>query len=489
MTPKERAEARARAARAQLLTVAAGGRPVWHVRENGLAALAAQLSGAAEFTAFWWEDDEEEADGPAYQVTADGVAVIPIQGMLLDSEPTWWMKYLGYASTPQIRDMVREAADDANVSSILLLVDSPGGQASGIADAAQAIYDVRLAGEKKIVAACKDACSAAYWLASQAERVFVLVDGDAGCIGTLVTVRDWSQFYAEMGIVVSTVTSDGAETYKGMLTPGTEITPKHKEELKRLANAHQTLFNAGLVQGRGWTPEKALEMADGRWHIGQDAVDLGLADRILSTEDALTLLGSGADLDSIDEGTDPPPGDTPAEDDTEPTTTSTTGAASRAQERKTMSVLNLGRRPAAAPTAAAPPAEVTETADNAALNAAERTELNQLRSWHETALNAAKATAKAAAVTAFGQNSPLLLEAEAEIEATQNPGTVALLAKAYQRLTPPTLSQSAGGAEPQTTAPVSGTSDTENKDDKTFFDNIREEGQRKNGTAPVAAGR
>ncbi len=61
------------------------------------------------------------------------------------------------------------AADDA-VSAIVLAVDSPGGSCYGIDELATAIRAAR--GGKPIVAAVSSLCaSAAYWVASAADRI------------------------------------------------------------------------------------------------------------------------------------------------------------------------------------------------------------------------------------------------------------------------------------------------------------------------------
>jgi ClpP class serine protease len=193
-----------------------------------------------------------------------------------------------------------------------------------LADAAFALRQI-----KSLVAYCEDACSAGYFLASQAERVYVAPDGYTGCIGTLVLLTDWSRMYIAEGIVRYRITSTGAETHKGQGAMGTEVTPEQQADFKRVNDEHQGLFNAAVIRGRGVTPETMATLADGRYHVGQWGVDLGLADSVATEAQVLDALNAGqVDLPA------PQPDGPPEDDEPEqtrapantsiPTTTATT---------------------------------------------------------------------------------------------------------------------------------------------------------------------
>jgi ClpP class serine protease len=144
------------------------GRP-FCVSEQGLSRVAAriQMAERPEVVAglFWDDDDDADDDDTAsYQVTDDGTAIIPIYGVMLDTAPSWWLSWYGATSTPQITTWVQQAAADANVKRILLDVDTPGGQASGVSMLADAVFAASAAG-KPVWAMCREACSAGYFVA------------------------------------------------------------------------------------------------------------------------------------------------------------------------------------------------------------------------------------------------------------------------------------------------------------------------------------
>src|ERR1700730_17197754 len=65
-----------------------------------------------------------------YRTTADGVAIIPVVGSLVN-RGGWIGAYSGMTSYEGLKYQLGAAAKDPSVSSILLDMDSPGGEAVG----------------------------------------------------------------------------------------------------------------------------------------------------------------------------------------------------------------------------------------------------------------------------------------------------------------------------------------------------------------------
>lgn len=335
-------------------------RVVWNCRDAARENLAAALT--PENLSLWWVDpDDYEADpnDPGYQLTPEGFAVVPMVGVLLDEEESWWMRYLGATSIPALGRRIAEAYDDRRApNGVIIASDSPGGHAA-VSAVADIVADLVERGEKPIVTIGKQICSAAYHIASQTERISLTADGDAGCIGTLIVAQDWSGMYGQMGASVDRVTSDGAETYKGAGVRGTVLTPEIKADWKRLCNESQALFNQHVARGRGISEEDARALADGRIHIGRNAVALGLVDAVLSVEQAYTLLTTGEAWPESG-----PPEDPPTDDD-DPKTETKTATLPRTTRRVSLTIPAIagkGKRPMdwfKTRTAAKPAAEPT----------------------------------------------------------------------------------------------------------------------------------
>ncbi len=149
------------------------------------------------------------------------IAIIPIHG-ILTKKPGAFDDMLGMTSYEKIHEQIEKALVDEKVETILLDIDSPGGEVSGIFDLADFIYEARKLEKKKIVAiANDDAYSAAYAIASSAEKVLVTRTSGVGSIGVIASHIDQSAFDQSQGIKYTTVF---AGSRKNDLNPHEPIT-------------------------------------------------------------------------------------------------------------------------------------------------------------------------------------------------------------------------------------------------------------------------
>lgn len=207
-------------------------------------------------------------------------AILPITGpitrrggMTLSSGPLASVELLA-------RDFTRAVEDDA-FASILLDVDSPGGEASGIDELARMIYDAR--GSKPIWAYVSDlGASAAYWLAAAAERVVVAPAAAVGSIGCVMAVRD------------PKAARDGVIEFVSSMSPNKRPDPTSKDgkaEIQGLVDALGSLFVESVATYRGVSPKAVTsEFGAGGLKVGQAAVDSGMADALGSLESTLREL-------------------------------------------------------------------------------------------------------------------------------------------------------------------------------------------------------
>lgn len=134
---------------------------------------------------------------------ADGMAFIPITGLLINRYRWSWSFLTGYNA---IREQLQAALDDSDVKGIVFDVNSGGGQVVGCFELAT---DIRESRAIKPSVAVVDAFSysAAYALASSASRVVVTPSGEVGSIGALITHFDYSKMMDEVGVKVSLIHS------------------------------------------------------------------------------------------------------------------------------------------------------------------------------------------------------------------------------------------------------------------------------------------
>lgn len=213
------------------------------------------------------------------------IAIIRAEGLLMKAR-TWFG-----TSTVQLRRDIQAAANDKAVSGILLAIDSPGGTVAGTADLAA---DIKAARRKKPVWAHVNdlGASAAYWLASQAFKVFANTPTAlVGSIGTVMTVYDQSEAASREG-VRPVVFATGP--LKGAGTPGTPVSEEHRAYFQNIVDETQASFDAAVRSGRGLSADQLAAVRTGGVFLAPEAKRLGLIDGIQPLEATLSALAGAS---------------------------------------------------------------------------------------------------------------------------------------------------------------------------------------------------
>ncbi len=201
-------------------------------------------------------------------------AIIPIHG-ILTKKPGAFDKMLGMASYEQIEEQITQALADSSIETIILEIDSPGGEVNGVFDLADFIYSAR--GKKRIIAiANDDAYSAAYAIASSAEKIFLTCTSGVGSIGVIASHIDQSGFDEKQGIKYTTVF---AGSRKNDLNPHEPITSESLESLQKEVDRLYEMFVQLVARNRNLSTER-IKSTEAGLYFGKNAVDIGLADRV-----------------------------------------------------------------------------------------------------------------------------------------------------------------------------------------------------------------
>lgn len=236
-----------------------------HARHMDLAAHQAQ-----------YREQEQPAIGH-FETTPEGAALICISGPITKYGSSMSDMPHGLIGA---RKAIRDAAANPSIKGIVLHIDSPGGTVAGITDCAEDILRARAV--KPVIAFVEDmGASAAYWLASQADRVIANTGAAVGSIGVYNVVSDWSKFYETQGVAV-TVIKSGA--FKGVGVEGAPVEDEHKADIQRVVDSIHGLFVGAVNAGR---KRDLSALADGRVWIGEEALALGLVDQVGTLADAI----------------------------------------------------------------------------------------------------------------------------------------------------------------------------------------------------------
>lgn len=218
-----------------------------------------------------------------YDVIA-GVAAIPICGTLVQKLGSA-RPYSGMTGYDGIRAAFLCAVEDPDVKAIVLDIDSPGGEVAGMFALADEIYNAR--GEKPIHAVLNEvAYSAAYALASSADRITVPIAGGTGSIGVVAAHVDFSKALSSAGLNVTFF------QYGARKTDGASEKPLSDEALTRFQADIDTLgemFVDLVARNRDIAASKIRAMEAGTF-LGAAGVRSGLADAVMAPDAAFRAL-------------------------------------------------------------------------------------------------------------------------------------------------------------------------------------------------------
>lgn len=219
-----------------------------------------------------------------------GIAVLPIHGVI-EQRYSWIMDYVGGTSTDEFGEMYDAALSDPKVKGIVVDIDSPGGTVPGVMELADKIYNSR--GRKPVVAVANSmAASAAYWIGSAFDKLFVTPGGDVGSVGVFSAHMDFSKMMEQDGV---TATVFHAPEFKAEFNPWqplSEEAKKHEqEEVDRLYGE----FVAAVARNRGTTGSNVrATYGKGRVVDAKQAVTLGMADRVATMDKVIQRMQAGA---------------------------------------------------------------------------------------------------------------------------------------------------------------------------------------------------
>jgi ClpP class serine protease len=210
----------------------------------------------------------------------NGVAILAVTGPLFRRANI--LTAISGATSYDIMRSDLQAAVDAKPKGILLNVDSPGGAVNGASELAQAVYDLR--GRVPIVAYIGGAgASAAYWIASAADRIVVDPTAIIGSIGVQMAMevagdRKGAKSYSFISSQ-SPMKNAGPDTAEGAAAQQGTV------------DALAKVFVDTVARNRGVSSDTVLaDFGKGGIFVGKAAVAAGMADAIGTFESVLAGL-------------------------------------------------------------------------------------------------------------------------------------------------------------------------------------------------------
>ncbi|PWI33067.1 S49 family peptidase [Vibrio albus] len=209
------------------------------------------------------------------------VAVIHVSGVI-SRYANLFHAICGGVSTELLSKEFNQALENKSVKAIVLNVDSPGGEASGIHELGEMIYQAR--GRKPIQAYVGGmGCSAAYWIASACEKLTLDATATVGSIGVVASVvkRDDPEGQTSYEFVSS------QSPNKRLNIDSEEGQQAMQSQLDKMAD----VFIDRVARNMGVKREMVLsDFGRGAIIMGKDAVDRGMANELGSLEGVIASL-------------------------------------------------------------------------------------------------------------------------------------------------------------------------------------------------------
>jgi len=201
----------------------------------------------------------------------DKIAVVDIKGVITGSR--------------NIVEQIGTYTQDDGVKAIILRINSPGGSVGP----SQEIYrEVLKAREKKKVIASMASVGASggYYVACASDLIVANPGTITGSIGVVMEFSNVEELLKKIGLRSYVIKSG---KHKDIGSPLREMTPGEKSILQGVIDSVHSQFVRAVAENRNIEESKVREIADGRIFSGEQAMELGLVDRLGGLQDAIEI--------------------------------------------------------------------------------------------------------------------------------------------------------------------------------------------------------
>jgi len=210
---------------------------------------------------------------------ANGVAIIPVHGVLINRFAYSWGYVTGYNF---IRAQYKAALGDDDVKLIVFDCNSYGGMVAGCFETVDMIFDGR--DEKPSLAMVdSNSYSACYAIASSATRMVVVPSAGVGSIGVVAMHMNIGEMLKEFGIEITFIFA-GAHKVDG--NPYEKLPEDVKKNIQTSINKSYATFVNSVARNRNLSAQ-VVKDTEARTYDADDALSLGLIDAVQTPSTAV----------------------------------------------------------------------------------------------------------------------------------------------------------------------------------------------------------
>jgi len=193
--------------------------------------------------------------------------------------------------------LLRAARDDENVKSVVLRVNSPGGEVFASEQIRREVVALQAAGKPVVVSMGDLAASGGYWISMNADRIYADPSTITGSIGIFGMVPNFSRALDKIGVHTDGV---GTTRFAGAFDVTRPMDPAVGQVIQTVINKGYADFTGRVADARKKPVEAVDEVARGRVWSGAQAKERGLVDAFGGLKDAVADAASRAKLGKAD---------------------------------------------------------------------------------------------------------------------------------------------------------------------------------------------
>ena len=226
------------------------------------------------------------------QPRAGSVAIIPIYGVIAP-RLNLFSEYSGGTTFEKLSRQLSQAMANADVKTILLDIDSPGGSCAGNQEFAAEVMKARAT--KPIIGQIQYlGASAAYGVAAACTEIIAAPSARTGSIGTYSILEDLSGMLEQLGVKETFIfAGEGKDDNNNAAAPSAALIARTQKSVDLAYGQFVTSVVNG--RGKGMTPEKVR----GEWKAfvygSAEALAIGMIDRVATLNDTLARVLSAGD--------------------------------------------------------------------------------------------------------------------------------------------------------------------------------------------------
>jgi len=185
-----------------------------------------------------------------------------------------------------IMNALEQASNNENIQAVLLDIDSGGGQPQAAVEIEAAL---KASGLPSVAWIRAYGDSAAYWVASAADTIIASKESDIGSIGVTASYIDNAKQNAEQGLTYNSISTG---KYKDTGNLDKPLTPDERALIEKGNRITLEHFIETVATNRGLSIEAVRALADGSSWLGEEALSLGLIDKLGTYPEVLSELRS-----------------------------------------------------------------------------------------------------------------------------------------------------------------------------------------------------